>query len=279
MKKFVFIFVVFILFICAVAYLSNRHIIAVFSYLRPFEGKIPVYYNGILIGKAKDKKHNIDLQKTNVKITLYNKNLKLPLNTKAVLKKQIKNDCEQDYIELIYPEIPSDRFITENSHIHGYATIDIKEYLKNQSPEDLDKIKTNLLAASENLNTSLGSLGDIFVLVQYILEDNRDNLKNSSRNIKEITQNINNASKKIDNSILEEQFSNTFKNIESSTENLHNFTYSIHQTSAEFRNTLPDTLQNANEISSNLNSITCGIRNTLSKKFGGLRLFFGKVIN
>lgn len=278
MKNFILLFILIALVFVSLNYLFHRHFIAVFNDLRPFDGKIPVYYKGIKVGKAGDLTHNKDLIRTNVKITLRNKKLKLPLNTKAMLKKRIKNDKEIDYIELIYPQTPSDRYIKENSHIHGVSTVDIKEYLKNQSPEDLEKIKTNILSASENLYTSLAAIGNMFVLIQDILQENRGNIKNSSNNLKETTKNINRATKKIDNIILEEQWNNTFSNIENSTGGLNNFTNNINKTVLNFDETMPDTLKNTNEITQNLNSITCGIRQTLSKKFGGLRLFFGKVI-
>ncbi len=278
MKKTLFLIILITAIFIIANYVSHRHFIAVFNNLRPFEGQINVYYKGVNVGKATEKVHSNDLLRTNVKITLRNKKLKLPLNTKAILKKRIKNDQEIDYIELIYPEIPSEKFIQENSHIHGYSTIDIKEYLKNQNPEDLDKIKNNLLSSSENLNTTLEAIGGLFILIQDVLQENRANLKGSSHNLKETSQNINKLTKKLDNIIIEKQWNNTFNNIENSTGGLHNFTNNINDSVTEFDKTVPNTLQNTNEITKNLNSITCGIRQTLSKKFGGLRLFFGKVI-
>ena len=278
MKKYFTIIIFLILLFSIISYFSHRHFIAVFNDIRPFDGQINVYYKGVKIGKTTDKTHSNDLLRTNVKITLWNKKLKFPLNTKAMLKKRIKNDQEIDYIELIYPQIPSEKFISEHSHIHGYSTIDIKEYLKNQSPEDLDKIKSNLMTASENLYTTLDAIGGLFVLIQDILHENRGNIKNSTTNFKDTTHNISNVTKKIDNIIIEEQWNNTFKNIENSTGGLHNFTHNINDTVTEFDKTMPNTLENTNQITENLRSITCGIRQTLSKKFGGLRLFFGKVI-
>ena len=278
MKKFLLLCLLILLAFILINYFCHLHFIAVFNDIRPFDGRIPVYFKGVKIGNAGDVTHNKNFIRTNVKITLRNKKLKLPLNTKAILKKRIKNDKEIDYIELIYPQTPSNRYIKDNSHIHGFSTVDLKEYLKNQSPEDLEKIKSNILSASENLYTSLNAIGSLFVLLQDILQENRGNIKNSSNNLKETTKNINRATKKIDNIILEEQWNNTFNNIENSTGGLHNFTNNINKTVTNFDNSMPDTLKNTNEITQNLNSITCGIRQTLSKKFGGLRLFFGKVI-
>lgn len=278
MRKFFVIFILAILSFVIINYFTNRHITAVFKDVRHFEGKIPVYYKGVVVGKATDKRHSNDYLRTNVKITIYNKKLRLPLNTKAVLKKRIKNDKEFDYIELIYPQVPSERFIDEHSHIHGHHTVDIKEYLKNQTPEDLEQIKNNILSASENLNTSLDALAGMFLIIQDVIGENRENLKNASRNLNKTTKNINTTTKKIDNIIIEEQWLNTFRNLENTTDGLHNLTHTVNGTASQADKTLPETLQNTNEITENVNSITCGIRQTLSKRFGGLRLFFGKVI-
>lgn len=278
MKKFLFILILIVLLISMINYFSDRHFTIVFKDVRPFDRKIPVYYKGIIVGKATDKNHSKDSLRTNVKITLYNKNLKLPLNTKALLKKRIRNDKETDYIELIYPKVPSERFISEHSHIHGHSTVDIKEYLKNQNIEDLEKIKSNLISSSENLNSTLEAFAGMFVLIQDILQENRENLKGSSKNIKESAQNINRMTKKFDNVIIEDQWHNTFNNIENTTGGFHNFAHNVNNTMTELDQTLPETFENTKNITSNINSITCGIKQTLSKKFGGLRLFFGRVI-
>lgn len=278
MKKLLLILIIIFTFF-ALNYFSQRHITAVFSDIRPFDNNITVFYKGISVGKVKRSSLSKDFQKTNLEISLHNKKLQLPLNTKAILKKRVKNDKEIDYIELIYPQIPSERFIGNHSHIHGYSTVDAKEYLKNQNPEDLDKIKTNLMTASENLYITLDAIGGMFVLIQDILQENRSNIKSSSTNFKETTKNINNLTKKIDNIIVEEQWNNTFNNIENSSSGLNLFTKNINSTITNADKTLTNTLENTNQITKNLNSITCGIRKTLCKKLGGLRLFFGKVID
>ena len=211
MKKFLIIFILVVFSFVIIDYFTNRHITAVFKDVRPFEGKIPVYYKGVVVGKATDREHSDDSLRTNVKITIYNKKLKLPLNTTAILKKRIKNDKEFDYIELVYPQVPSERFIGEHSHIHGHHTVDIKEYLKNQTPEDLEQIKTNILSASANLNASLDALAGMFILIQDVLGENRENLKNASYNLNQTAQNVNNATKKFDNAPMLRVINISFK--------------------------------------------------------------------
>ena len=276
MKKAVIILFTTLLILISINFFIQRHFTAVFEDIRPFEGRIPIYYKGIIVGKATNKEHSNDLRRTHIKITLYNKKLKLPLNTKAILKKRIQNDKEFDYIELIYPDIPSERFIEENSHIHGHSTLDIKEYLKNSTPEELDKIKNNLISSSENLSSSLEALGGLFLLLQDILEENRGNIKKSSYNLKETTKNVKNFTKKVDNITIEKQWNNTFNNVESSTKELSDFSCGINDTLSKVDLSLPNTLDNAQEISENINSISAVIKQAFCKRFGILRLLFGK---
>ena len=153
-----------------------------------------------------------------------------------------------------------------------------KSYKLQTDNISVKQVKNNILSASENLNVSLDALAGMFLIIQDVIGENRENLKNASYNLNQTAQNINNATKKIDNVIEEERLSNTFNNIENTTLGLHNLMHNANGTVDGVNHTLPDTLQNTNEITANVNAITCGLRQTLSKNFGGLRLFFGKVI-
>ena len=83
--------------------LSYTHIVVQFNELRPHEKNLPVYYKGIIIGKAEKKKHSNDYQHTLMKVVLYPKNLHLPINTEVELRQIVKNRKTKDYLELLYP--------------------------------------------------------------------------------------------------------------------------------------------------------------------------------
>ena len=80
---------------------------------------------------------------------------------------------------------------------------------------------------------------------------------------------------KINKAIKQEQLENTLSNIETSTTNVIKSLDSLNDTMPNIDNSLNQT----KEMMCNLNAITCGIRKTLSKNFGLMRLFFGRVIN
>ena len=57
------------------------------------------------------------------------------------------------------------------------------------------------------------------------------------------------------------------------TKNFGGFTETLNRQSAVLANCL---LQNLNIVVKNINQIVVGVGETLKKRFGGLRLFFGK---
>ena len=81
---------------------TYTYITVKFSELRPFHHRIPVYYKGIVVGKALDRNHTDDYKYTLVNVVLYAKNLMLPDNTKVLLKKEKRNNEKaHDFLELI----------------------------------------------------------------------------------------------------------------------------------------------------------------------------------
>ena len=81
------------------------------------------------------------------------------------------------------------------------------------------------------------------------------------------------SSPKIDKAIKQQQLENTLSNIETSTTSIVSSLDSLNSTMPNVDSSLNQT----REMMCNLNAITCGIRKTLAKNFGLMRLFFGKV--
>lgn len=285
MKKYIIpIILTIILLIIYIVYkqITYTHITVQFHELRPIEDKIPVYYKGIVIGKATEKKHTDDYNHTLIKVVLYPKNLHLPLNTEVELRQLMKNKKHRDYLELLYPETPSDKLIADGSYLKGYTTLDMETFIRNQRPEDMESIKKNLSEASENLNTALGGLSDLFVILQDTVNENRANMRNSTSNIQKTTANVNQITAKVSNSINQKELEDTLDNINTSINNIKQSTTEINTLTSDINRNMPtvsSTIENTNNLIANTNAITCGIRQTLRKRFGGLRLIFGKTIN
>ncbi len=261
--------------------LSYTHIVVQFNELRPHEKNLPVYYKGIIIGKAEKKKHSNDYQHTLMKVVLYPKNLHLPINTEVELRQIVKNRKTKDYLELLYPENPSTTLISNGTYLKGYATVGLETFTHNQRIEDLEVIKQNLRNSSENLNSTIEALGGLFILLQDVVNENRSNLKGTTNNIRKISSNIDNASIKVNNSIKQEELESIMGTINRSSNNVERITESIYDTSNGINKSIPNISSTINEtqnLIANTNAISCGIRQTLRKRFGGLRLVFGRSI-
>ncbi len=271
MKKIIFIAIsVLFIFLCVFIYklTTYTYITAKFKELRPIHNPLPVYYKGIIIGKAKEKKHSDSFEHTLIKLVLYPKNLLLPVNTTVMLKKEKRNNKEKDFLELIYPKNPEKVMISNGSVLEGISSVDLETFMKNQHPDDLETVKEDLWQSVQNLNYALQGFNQMFELINEILNENKPNLYNT-------TKNIDNMTKKIDNSLNQQKLDNTISNIELSTKNVSELT-------DDSKGTLESTnlsLEEVQGIAQNVNAITCGVRKTLRKKFGGLRLFFGRVID
>lgn len=261
---------------------TDTHITVRFKDLRPIHHSLQVYYKGIVIGRTTGLKHSDDFLYTNVRVVLYPKKLMLPINTEVLLKKEKRNDKEHDFVEFIYPKKPSNIKISDGTVLEGKATVDLETFLRNQNPDDIEDIKENLYMASENLNNTLEQLSTLFVMMQDILADNENSIKQLSSNLARTSGNVNQITLKVNRSIKQQTLDSTFENIGTSTANISAVTGGLSGTTNSVNEAMPrvdSALYQAQGILCNVNAITCGIRQTLAKPFGGLRILFGKSIN
>ena len=80
---------------------------------------------------------------------------------------------------------------------------------------------------------------------------------------------------KIDRAIKQKQLENILSDIENSSNGVVDTLNQLNQSYPNVDNSISQT----KDILCNINAITCGIRKTLSKNFGLMRLFFGRPIN
>ncbi len=294
MKKVIYIIltILVIIFISIRVYksLTYTHINAKFKELRPSHEKLPIYYKGIKIGDAKEKKHTDDYQHTLIKMVLYPKDINLPENVKVLLKSEKRNGFDKDYLEIIYPKEPSRNILKNGAIIEGKSTVDLNNYLNNQNPDDLETIRVNLTESSENLNNALEGLVIVFDSLNDILKENQKNIYTSSDNLATTTRNLKQITTKFDNAIKQKNLNSTMNDINISADNIKATTQTLEKLTENFNNTatninsgtmpqVQSTLYRTECLIANANEITCGIKKTLKKRFGGLRLLFGKVIN
>ena len=254
---------------------TYTYVTAKFKELRPIHEKLPVYYKGLVVGKAREQRHSEDYNHTLIHLVLYPKNLLLPDNTTVMLKKEKHHDKEHDFLELVYPKEPSTTMIADGAVLEGKATVDVDTFMANQNPDDLEAIKQNLAQSSENLNFALEGLTMVFESVNEILKENQKNLYTTTGNLSKATRNLDNVTQKIDKSVQQKRLDNTISNLETLSANLNGTTTSVNGVIPH----IDATMCQVQGLATNANAISCGVRKTLRKRFGGLRLLFGKVID
>ena len=265
-------FIVAILFMYHL--LSRTIIYAQFDKLRPFHEKAPVYFRGYKIGKVIKIQPTDNYQNTLVAMVLYPKDLQLPVNTVAQLKVHKTRWMHRDYIDLIYPSEAENQTLKRGAKIQGKSSIDIHSYLSSISHESFEKMEENAAGILENLNDTTGMLYSVFALINGILTESDSDIKNVFNNLSQTTKDTKEMIKKIDNSISEVQLKNSLNNLYETTTHTKNAVYNIMTSSSQ----LDKTIYNTNCLLNNINEIACGVKNTMRKRFSGIRLFFGKVI-
>ena len=283
-------FVILSALVCVYRFKTYTYLTVEFNDARPVRNKIPVYYKGYRIGKVEKIKPNDNFQSTLVTIVLYPKNLKLPENTTALLTKEKRERKEIDFINLIYPEKPSSISLKNGDRINGFMTVDIENYFSSKAlTGELDALTNNANSLMESLKLTSDALTEFLNVLTDTVDENRPSIKIMTNNLAQMSNSFRIFALKMNNSINENQLKNTFsnvdktsssivetgKNIEGITKNIDSITGDISSQGAE----ISSSIANAEIITQNLADITGGIKNTMSKNFGGLRLIFGKPIN
>lgn len=270
----------FIIYIIRI--LSYTYIKIEFDDLRPFHTHAPVYFKGFKIGHVVNIKPADDYQKTIITIAIHPINTKFPINTKAKIKIHKTRWLYKDYIDLIYPDAPELKYLKTGSTIKGQNSIDIHSYLANLSPETYLQIEENAANIMQNLDDTTGLLLSIFSIAQNILQDSQSDIRNSISNLEETTANTKDLTKKINETVTKKQIQTTLTNLTDSSDNLKTFTDDLNKTTSNVKQSIPNlhaTILDINSIIKNIYEITCGIKCTMRKHFGGLRLLFGQPTN
>lgn len=280
-RKYIIISILVIIFLFYLFYIIGTTKVTIhFKDLEPLKEHLPVYYNGFKLGHTTKVYPSKDYKSTMVDTRIVLKNLKLPANTTATIRRKDK----KDYIELNYPDAPYIENLRHKDVIEGHLGINFEHYLQDQAESGgLDEIK-------ENLNTTVVSLGQTFDAITDLVNEANATLKDARPLIQDSIKNVNYTSKNLADSSYEIKKSlekgyldkslyniqETSNNLVLTTKNTSGFTENLNSESKLLLNCL---IKNLNTVVNNINQIIIGIGNTLSKRFGGLRLFFGKTLS
>ena len=283
------IFILLCTIMCIYRFHTYTYLTVVFNDARPVRNKIPVYYKGYRIGKVEKIKPSDDFKSTMVTIVLYPKNLRLPSNTTALLTREKRERREIDFVNLIYPEEPSELPLRSGDRINGFTTVDIESYFSSKALSgDLDKITNNINELLENLKGTSEALTQLMDALTATVNENRPSIKIMTGNLARMSDSLRLFAFKLNSSINQQQLQNTFTNFDKTssnavitTDNLDGITKNINIFTNDLNKNSPDiakTISNAQVITCNIAEITSGLRSTLSQNFGGLRLIFGKPV-
>mgnify|MGYP000845882091 FL=1 len=280
-------------FIFVVHSFYNIHITAVFEELEPFPRNLNVYYKGFKLGRSVRVRPSKDFTNTRVDMILNAKGISLPDNITAKVKRKDK----KDYIELEYPDAPSITDIKNHSVIQGKKSFDISGYIDEQAEGGgLDEIKDNLNDTVESAGDTLDALTELIGTANDILKDLRPSLKITGENLAVMSQNLSDVTGELSRSAKPKRLDNTFANIEQTTKNIERATKNLENASLNVSNitkhadsqtiSLVDcviqntnaVIENVNVVVSNVNDIVKGFKATLSKRFAGMKIMFGKPI-
>lgn len=283
------IFILLSTFMCFYRLKTYTYLTVVFNEARPVRNKIPVYYKGYRIGKVEKIKPSDDFRTTMVTIVLYPRNLTLPINTTALLTREKRERREIDFINLIYPDEPSEISLKSGDEINGFATVDIENYFSSKAVTgELDVITKNVNNLLESLKTTSEALTVFMEILQDTVNENRPAIKIMTGNLAQMSDALRMFAFKLNNSINEQELKSTFSNFNKTSasvvvtsKNFEGITQNIGSITGGVNNKVPQittSITNADKITKNIEIITTGVKNTMSQNFGGLRLLFGKPI-
>ena len=279
MKIFGYVILAIGLFFLLSYLLGQTKITVDFDKLEPFEHSMPVYYKGFRLGHSTKVYPGKDFHTTRVDLKLRLQDLVLPENITAMVKRHNR----REYIELIYPEMPSIHGLKDYSIIKGTKGANFESFMQDNAEDgSLDEVKENLNKVLISACDTFESITLLATFATEILKDVRPSIVQSAKNLDMTTKNLADSSYSIKTSLDNNYIENTLYNFSTTSENLNSTTHNFSSTSSRINEEslclINCVIRNINVVVSNINEIVVGLGTTLRKRFGGIRLMFGKTI-
>lgn len=265
-------------------YVTSFYVVIRFGELGALAKNMPVYYNGFKIGKIVSIDPDNDFKHIIVRANLYNKNINLPQNTTA----QVENFPSGElYLQFIYPQSPSLSPIQRGDLLEGIAPYSPEQFMLGQNISGVtDIVSIQVIKALRATEIANIEMTNFFKNSSKLIQDNSEGIMETVNNTADMTEslaqmaaNLNQASKdlsqttkKINTSIDEKILKDTTLHVKNTTENISKATKDMDKTMKK----VDDTVSHLNATAQNLNSITSGLNAALCKRFGGMRVMFGK---
>jgi len=265
----------------------SYYITAKFSESGPLYVNMPVYYRGYNIGRTTKVKPDKDYKHTLVKIMLYPREPKLPVDIVAKVK---NHNVRKEYIDLLSQDDSSTTFIKRGSTVDGEPAFDLEAFLSDIADSGIIvPLLQNFSDTLTSINKASSEAGKLFSDSRFLLKDNRQNLKQATNDFAKTSRSLTKLTSRVNNSFTEEKLNNTTTsvnksstNILTASENIKRITGSIDCATRNLETTMAridSTVADTKIITTNVKTITGGICETLTKKFAGMRILFGKPLN
>jgi ABC-type transporter Mla subunit MlaD len=273
-------------------HLFKFYVNAKFEDVPPTRGHLDVYYKGFRVGTTAGIKPGPGFQYSIVKLA-FNTNISdLPDNVTVRVKKSDDSDESKGkfYVQLVYPHAPSLAKIKRGATIDGQMEQDINSFMAEQLESGaLGNISGNMASTLNSAKKASDDLDKMINIISGVITDVRPNIVTASKNLAGTTQNLNDMSlsmseltAKLNLSATKEKTGDIVTNIDEITQNINEVTQNLNRATKNLDKTMEkvDTaIMGVNVTIDNTNNITSGLYQTLSRRFGGTRLIFGKAID
>ncbi len=255
------------------------YIVAKFSDSGPLYKNMPVYHKGYKLGNVKNVWPSPDYKFTFIKI-VFDKKPKLSANVTAEVKTL---NVKKNYISLMTEDETSTAILKKGAIISGEGSFDMESFLSDIADSGLIiPLIQNFSDTAVSLNKTSEEIGKFFSDSRITLKENKNNLKQTTNNLNKMSNSLNEVSTRINTSVSNDKIESTTSNILSASENIKKITQSVDcatQNLSTTRTKIDSTINNANSITCDVKIITRGLRQTLSKRFAGMKIMFGKPVD
>lgn len=285
-KTLVLMTLALLLLVWAYMYYTAFYVVIRFNELGPLTKNMTAYYNGFKIGKITNIGPDSDFKHTLVKVNFTSKEVNLPRNTTVYVERFPNGEL---YLQFIYPQSPSLATLKSGDILEGIAPYSLEQFMLGQNISGVtDVVSLHVIQALQATEIANQEMKAFFENTSKMITENRKGIKASVDNTKAMTQslaqtaeNLNQASRKINNALNESVLKESTLNFKDSTSNIKETTASISKATKDIGKTMQkvdEAVSQVNATAENLNAMTSGLHQTLSKRFGGMRIMFGKPI-
>lgn len=258
------------------AILPDKIITVKFGKTGPISEGLPVYYQGVDIGKVTNIGFSSNYRYTLVELSIYRKHMCLPANVYAEV--DMEGITGQNYINIIYPDKPVQKTLQTCSTIEGKPSdIDqVREVLGDfVKSGEFERTFDRLNVAVANISKASTKMDKMFDIFEEMLKDNRGDIRDFVHNAALSANNVQMTTSSLKGAFISSEVKSAVTNISGSSkkfggivDNINKITGDVNKVTGDprFQEGIIKTFQQAGGFAESLNSgeLKCLIDKTLS---------------